>query len=110
MAEKRFEYVRRTYHHYIHDIQKDGEYKKEYRGTYDEFDLDKITDLLNHYEEENKRLKSELRIYRKVASCSNCEYHNYKWNVDDGYGGDEYEVCDKGNDVSEGICEEWEGL
>jgi len=61
---------------------------------------------LNQLNDENEQLKKELRIYRKVASCSNCHYHNYDW-FDDG---DEFEVCDKGNDVTEGICEKWEEL
>ena len=34
----------------------------------------------------------------------------YDWDIDDGYGGEEYEVCDKGNDVTDRICEEWEEL
>lgn len=61
---------------------------------------------LNRLTEENEQLKKELKVYRKVASCSNCHYHNYDW-FDDG---DEFEVCDKGNDVTEGICEDWEEL
>lgn len=65
-----------------------------------------VADLLNTVHEENEQLKKELRIYRKVASCSNCNYHNYDW-FDDG---DEFEVCDKGNDVTEGICEDWREL
>ena len=67
-------------------------------------------DMLNHLNEENEELKKELRIYREVASCSNCKYHNYDWDINDGYGGEEYEVCDKGNDVTEGICEDWSEL
>lgn len=55
---------------------------------------------------ENEQLKSELKVYRKIASCRNCEHHGYDWFAD----GEEFEVCDKGNDVTEGICEEWEGL
>lgn len=61
---------------------------------------------LNNLSDENERLKKELKVYRKVASCRNCHYHNYDW-FDDG---DEFEVCDKGNDVTEGICEDWEEL
>ena len=61
---------------------------------------------MGRLEEENEQLKKELQIYRKVASCSNCRYHNYDW-FDDG---DEFEVCDKGNDVTDMICEEWEEL
>ena len=55
--------------------------------------------------DENKELKRELQTYRKVVGCFNCHYHNYDWYDD----GDEFEVCDKGNDVTEGICKEWEG-
>ena len=61
---------------------------------------------MNELAEENEQLKQELKVYRKVASCSNCHYHNYDWYDD----GDEFEVCDKGNDVTDGICEEWEEL
>lgn len=56
---------------------------------------------------ENEQLKNELRIYRKLANCSNCQYHNY----DTLFGGDdEYEVCDKGNDVTDSICKDWREL
>ena len=75
--------------------------------TRDTFDyVSDVVGLLNGYDKENEQLKKELKIYRKVASCSNCHYHNYDW-FDDG---DEFEVCDKGNDVTDGICEEWEEL
>ena len=65
---------------------------------------------LNELADENEQLKKELKIYHKVANCSNCAYHNYDWYVDDGYGGEEFEVCDKGNDMSDRICEDWEEL
>ena len=53
---------------------------------------------------ENEQLKSVLKIYRKVANCRNCYYHDY----DTLFGGyDDYEICNKGNDVSDGICSEW---
>jgi len=55
---------------------------------------------------ENEELKATLRTYRKVANCRNCDYHDYDSRED----GDEFEVCDKGNDVTEGICEEWREL
>lgn len=58
--------------------------------------------------EDNEKLKKELKVYRKIASCSNCRYHDYDWDINDGCGGEEYEVCDKGNDVTDGICEGWE--
>lgn len=78
---------------------------QSYRIEYGQLLLD-----FEELKQANKQLKKELKVYRKVASCSNCKYHNYDWNIDDGYGGEEYEVCDKGNDVTDGICEEWEEL
>lgn len=115
--------------------------------TYCEYNLDKVVDLLNDYEEgkrnlqevngilnatadnlmdENNHLKElheydeeyikdinhVLKEYRKIMSCNNCKYHNYDWDIDDGYGGDEYEVCDKGNHDSLGMrfCKDWEEL
>lgn len=66
-----------------------------------------IVDKLNKLSDENEQLKNELRIYRKLANCGNCQYHNY----DTLFGGDdEYEVCDKGNDVTDGICKDWREL
>jgi len=87
----------------------DGEYWESW-DNYGEEMADAINELLNEEsnkrEQENEELRKELKVYRKVASCSNCNYHNYDW-FDDG---DEFEVCDKGNDVTEGICEEWREL
>lgn len=60
MTEKRFQYIRNKYRHYIHDVEKDGEYQKGHRGTYDEFDLNEITNLLNVFNDENKQLKEEV--------------------------------------------------
>lgn len=59
--------------------------------------------------EENEQLKQELKIYRKVANCSNCEYQNYDWYDD----GDEFEICERGNNeqqIEYHICEEWREL
>lgn len=66
-----------------------------------------IVDELNKLWNENEELKSELKIYRKVASCSNCKYQNYDWYDD----GDEFEICEKGNNNQQmeyHICKEWE--
>ena len=87
-------------------------------GTLTDIDFDKfnkesadaLIDEVNALYDENEQLKQELKVYRKLANCSNCKYHNYDWDINDGYGGEEYEVCDKGNDVTYGICEEWEEL
>ena len=68
MTEKRFQYIRGKYSHGVHDTVKDGEYKKGYRTTYDEFDLDKLTDELNirenkikQLEKENEQLKQQIK-------------------------------------------------
>ena len=60
MTEKRFTYVRTQYRHYIQDVEKDGEWREGYRGTYDEYDLKKICGLLNALHEENINLKQAL--------------------------------------------------
>lgn len=86
-------------------LKKENEQLKSRCNNYDKA-LKALQDLTDKKIKENEQLKQKLKIYRKVASCGNCHYHNYDW-FDDG---DEFEVCDKGNDVSEGICEEWEEL
>ena len=63
-------------------------------------------DWLNNFSDEYEWLKSQLRIYRRIATCSNCDYHDYDWYDD----GDEFEVCRKGNDVTERICADWRKL
>ena len=66
-------------------------------------DCEKENELLK---KENDQLKATLRTYRKVANCRNCDYHDYDCRED----GDDFEICEKGNDVTEGICEEWREL
>ena len=64
---------------------------------------------LNNLSDENEQLKQELKIYRKIANCSNCEYQNYDWYDD----GDEFEICERGNNeqqIEYHICEEWSEL
>lgn len=71
------------------------------------YSIDELVELLNEFQKENEELKSELKIYRKVASCSNCKYQNYDWYDD----GDEFEICEKGNNNQQmeyHICKEWE--
>ena len=67
-------------------------------------------------EKENEKLKEELREvksenmdYYTIINCGNCKYHNYDWYDD----GDEFEVCDKGNNerlMYNKFCREWEEL
>jgi len=68
--------------------------------------VNNYVDKIKEVEKENEQLTKELKIYRKLASCKNCEHHSYDW-FDDG---DEFEVCDKGNNVTEGICKDWEEI
>lgn len=71
-----------------------------------ELTLEETVGIMNELAEKNKELKKELLIYRRIASCSNCEYQNYDW-FDDG---DEFEICEKGNNeqqIDHHICEEW---
>jgi len=76
----------------------------QYFTYHDEKITDKeIEKLVNHLLNQNEQLKKELKVYHEVASCGNCKYHNYDWYDD----GDEFEVCDNGNDVTDGICKDW---
>ena len=69
--------------------------------------LNELNDVREQLIDENKQLKKELTVYRKVARCSNCKYQNYDWFED----GDEFEICEKGNNNQQmeyHICKEWE--
>ena len=68
-----------------------------------------ICDLLNALHEENEQLKKQLKEYHNAFDCSQCRYQNYDW-FDDG---DEFEVCDKGNNEAQmdnHSCKDWEEL
>lgn len=54
---------------------------------------DKAIKRINELKEKIKELKNENMEYYKLINCSKCKYHNYDWGED----GDEFEVCDKGN-------------
>lgn len=65
--------------------------------------------LLNELNDENEQLKQELKDYHNAFDCSQCRYQNYDW-FDDG---DEFEVCDKGNNelqMNNHSCRDWEEL
>lgn len=100
MTEKRFTYIKNSSisQYQSIPIQKIGKGKP--------FHCQGIVDELNKLWNENEELKSELKIYRKVANCRNCDYHDYDCRED----GDDFEICKKGNDVTEGICEDWREL
>lgn len=64
---------------------------------------------LEQLTKENNELKHEIMEYYQIVNCGNCRYHNYDWYDD----GDEFEVCDKGNDeqlIYKKFCKEWEQL
>lgn len=68
-----------------------------------------LCDLLNTLYDENEELKQALKDYHNVFDCSQCRYHNYDWFSD----GDEFEVCDKGNNEAQMYyhsCKDWEEL
>ena len=104
MTEKRFYKQKSTIEDYmIYDEDKEDAY---FISCKDESNADYLVVLLNDLNDENNELKSELKIYRKVANCRNCDYHDYDCRED----GDDFEICKKGNDVTEGICEDWREL
>ena len=56
--------------------------------------------------------RMETRAPEKTGKldCAHCHHHNYDWNVDDGYGGDEYEICEKGHELHPDECKDFEEL
>ena len=70
------------------------------------YSIDELVELLNEFQKENEQLKRTLRTYRKVANCRNCDYHDYDCRED----GDDFEVCNRKNDMEDGICEDWREL
>ena len=71
-------------------------------------DWKKVCKRLNEQHEYIMDLKKTLNLYREKMSCDNCKYHNYDW-CDDG---DEFEVCDKGNNecLYDGFCKDYEEM
>lgn len=67
---------------------------------------DKATEKIKELQNENEQLKKELKDYHNAFDCSQCRYQNYNW-FDDG---DEFEVCDKGNNEAQmdnHSCKDW---
>ena len=54
---------------------------------------------------EKKKTKKSDKL-----DCHQCEYHNYDWDINDGYGGEEYEICEKGHELHPDTCEDFEEL
>lgn len=74
----------------------------------DKKDWHNLCKRLNQQHKDRADLIKILSLYRKKMSCNNCHYHNYDWYDD----GDEFEVCDKGNNecLDDGFCKDWEEL
>lgn len=74
----------------------------------DRKDWRRVCKRLNEQHDYIAELKTTLNQYRQKMSCNNCHYHNYDW-FDDG---DEFEVCDKGNNdkLTDGFCPDWREL
>lgn len=78
--------------------------KCEYFNKYNKKHLDNI-----QLKEENEQLKKELKKYTDAFDCGQCRFQNYDW-FDDG---DEFEVCEKGNNEAQmenHSCSEWEEI
>lgn len=54
--------------------------------------------------------RKEKKQEKDYVDCSQCSYHNYDWNINDGYGGDEYEICEKGHELYPKECEYFDEL
>ena len=54
--------------------------------------------------------ENEKKTKKDYIDCTFCEYHDYDWDVDDGYGGDEYEICEKGNELFPKECKDFKEL
>ena len=83
MTEKRYEYCRGKYKQYIQDVEKDGVWREGYRGTYDEFDLDKITVLLNRLNDENVKLKFDKQQLHRAMSREEVRHKQFRDKVFD---------------------------
>ena len=76
----------------------------------DELWLGEVVGMLNEgvmIAKENEQLKKELKKYTDAFDCGQCRFQNYDW-FDDG---DEFEVCEKGNNEAQmenHSCSEWE--
>ena len=58
----------------------------------------------------NEMHAHKLIIDKSPINCSQCYNHNYDWDIDDGYGGYEYEVCDKGHELYPMECNDFKEL
>ena len=102
MTEKRF-YMDKSGDLYD---KENGLLMLDFGYSYDGVNCKRLIDLLNALHEENIQLKKENMEYYHLINCGNCKYHNYDW-FDDG---DEFEVCDKGNNerlIYNKFCKDW---
>ena len=60
--------------------------------------------------EELEEKGNKKKTKKDYIDCTFCEYHDYDWNVNDGYGGDEYEICEKGHELFPKECKDFKEL
>lgn len=68
--------------------------------------MEDIPMSIRELEEKGKKNKTK----KDYIDCTFCEYHDYDWDVNDGYGGDEYEICEKGHELYPKKCTDFEEL
>ena len=68
--------------------------------------MEDIPLTLRELEEKGKKNKTK----KDYIDCTFCEYHNYDWDIDDGCGGDEYEICEKGHELFPKECKDFKEL
>lgn len=81
-------------------IQLKDDFDEDYDFT------DEILKEIEEYEIKYQYLSEEDFAVDERKSCKNCDYHDYDW-FDEG---DEFEVCLKGNNMDNNICEDWREL
>lgn len=105
MTEKRFTII---YNEHIEMMQYVDNQKEE-PNRWAIWNANETAQKLNNLSDENEQLKKELKKYTDAFDCSQCRFQNYDW-FDDG---DEFEVCEKGNNEAQmenHSCSEWEEI
>lgn len=79
---------------------------KQFNYSYVNQAMEDIPLTLRELEEKGKKNKTK----KDYIDCTFCEYHDYDWNIDDEYGGDEYEICEKGHELFPKECKDFKEL
>ena len=79
---------------------------KQFNYSYVNQAIEDIPMSIRELEEKGKEKKTK----KDYIDCTFCEYHDYDWDVNDGYGGDEYEICEKGHELFPKECKDFKEL